>query len=150
MHVTWSWPVFLDAMVVLAVLLMSRGEKDWQDALKAGGGLAFAGSGVGILLSGAQGEILVTALLLLAAGVLLEAQAAVRPEYGSRLLLIWASATVVLAVSPWDGLIAWVDDTRRWLVVVVLLVVGRLAVAAARKHLRGTTTRPGPNDRSDS
>ncbi|QWF84854.1 hypothetical protein [Amycolatopsis sp. CA-230715] len=65
MHVTWSWPVFLDAVVVLVVLVMPTGAEDWQDALKAWSGFLLTAAGGGIFFSGARGEILVTALLLL-------------------------------------------------------------------------------------
>ncbi|MFC6884537.1 MULTISPECIES: hypothetical protein [Actinomadura] len=146
MQVTWSWPVFLDALLILAMLVIPMGAKDWQDALKASVGLAFAAGGAGILFSGADGEILVTALFLLSAAVLLEVQDTVNPQYRSRPYLVWASAAVVVAASPWDGLIGWVNDTRRWLAIIVLLVVGHLAVVASRKRLKGTTTRSGPPD----
>ncbi|MFC6883688.1 MULTISPECIES: hypothetical protein [Actinomadura] len=150
MQVTWSWPVFLDALLILVMLVIPMGAEDWQDALKASVGLAFAAGGVGILFSGADGEILVTALLFLSAAVLLELQVAVGPEYRARLYLVWATAMVIVAASPWGRLIAWLDDARLWLGPLVLMVVGRLSVAASRRHLRDASPRSEPDDRSDS
>lgn len=150
MSVTWSWPVFLDVLIFVVMLVIPMGAEDWQDALKSSVGLAFAAGGAGILLSGVEGEILVTALILLSAAVLLEVQAAMGPEHRSRPYLVWATAMVIIAGSPWGRLIAWLDDARLWLGPFVLMVVGRLAVAASRRHLRDASSRPDPDDQSDS
>jgi hypothetical protein len=145
--VNWSWSSFALVAVFWAVLLLPRTGRVRLKALLA---LAFVVIGEGILLSGAEGEILVNAQVFLTAGLLLLAEIATSRENPLVSLAWLGSGTVGVVLTVWwkDELVAWMDSMRPRLVVGCALAALVLGVLAVRGHRRSTTVRYDPHDLS--
>lgn len=131
---SWSWPSFASAVVVVVVLCMPR---HGHVGLKAFTSLAFTVAGEAILIGGAEGDILANALVFLLAGLLFLAEIATASQLVPLMWIVVGTAGVVVMVQRPDELIDWLDAQRLPVAVgcaAALLLAGALAVRGQRSR----------------
>ncbi|GHH88247.1 hypothetical protein GCM10018793_67250 [Streptomyces sulfonofaciens] len=143
----WSWSSFVTTAQVWLVLFVPR---EGRYGLKALIAAVFVPLGEGLLLSGADGAVLLNALVLLASGLLFLAEIASSSQ-SPLVPLMWAVvglAGTFFLIWRRDELIAWTEATRSPLVIGCAVAALLLVPLAVRGRRLRDTVRYDPHDLS--